>query len=64
MEVADKGLRIPESVYGFTLPLGATINMNGLASTLGVISVFAANLYNNYIIYKVKVVLFNIFSFT
>ena len=34
MEVADKGLRIPESVYGFTLPLGATINMNGLASTL------------------------------
>ena len=41
MEVADKGLRIPESVYGFTLPLGATINMNGLASTLGVISVFA-----------------------
>lgn len=46
MEVADKGLRIPESVYGFTLPLGATINMNGLASTLGVISVFAANLYN------------------
>lgn len=45
MEVSKKGLKIPETIYGFTLPLGATINMNGLASTLGVIAVFAANLY-------------------
>lgn len=45
MEVARDGLKVPESIYGFTLPLGATLNMNGLASTLGVLSVFAANLY-------------------
>lgn len=45
MEVARDGLKIPENIYGFTLPLGATLNMNGLASTLGVLSVFAANLY-------------------
>ena len=45
MEVAREGLKIPENVYGFTLPLGATINMNGLASTLGVLAVFASNLY-------------------
>ncbi|MEK5230779.1 dicarboxylate/amino acid:cation symporter [Lysinibacillus sp. FSL K6-0232] len=45
MEVSRDGLKIPESIYGFTLPLGATLNMNGLASTLGVLSVFAANLY-------------------
>lgn len=45
MEVSKEGLKIPENIYGFTLPLGATINMNGLASTLGVLAVFAANLY-------------------
>lgn len=45
MEVSKQGLKIPENIYGFTLPLGATINMNGLASTLGVLAVFAANLY-------------------
>lgn len=45
MEVSRDGLKIPESIYGFTLSLGATLNMNGLASTLGVLSVFAANLY-------------------
>lgn len=45
MEVSRDGLKIPESIYGFTLPLGATLNMNGLASTLGVLSVFVANLY-------------------
>lgn len=45
MEVAREGLKIPENIYGFTLPLGATLNMNGLASTLGVLAVFASNLY-------------------
>ncbi|WP_068985873.1 MULTISPECIES: dicarboxylate/amino acid:cation symporter [Lysinibacillus] len=45
MEVSKRGLKIPEHIYGFTLPLGATLNMNGLASTLGVLAVFAANLY-------------------
>lgn len=45
MNVARKNLGIPEKVYGFTLPLGATVNMDGMAVALGVISVFAANLY-------------------
>ncbi len=40
-----KRLGISEKVYGFTLPLGATINMDGLAVTFGVTGVFAANLY-------------------
>lgn len=46
MNVANKNLGIPEKVYGFTLPLGATVNMDGMAVALGVISVFAANLYD------------------
>lgn len=41
-----KKLGISERVYGFTLPLGATINMDGLAVTFGVTGVFAANLYS------------------
>lgn len=45
MNIANKNLGIPEKVYGFTLPLGATVNMDGMAVALGVISVFAANLY-------------------
>ena len=40
-----KRLGISERIYGFTLPLGATINMDGLAVTFGVTGVFAANLY-------------------
>lgn len=46
MHVAGKELKIPEKIYGFTLPLGATVNMDGMATALGVISVFAANLNN------------------
>jgi Na+/H+-dicarboxylate symporter len=45
MAVAQENLGIPERVWGFTLPLGATINMNGMAVAIGVISVFASNLY-------------------
>jgi Na+/H+-dicarboxylate symporter len=45
MNVARKNLGIPERIYGFTLPFGATVNMDGMAVALGVISVFAANLY-------------------
>ena len=41
-----KKLGISDKVYGFTLPLGATINMDGLAVTFGVTGVFAANLYD------------------
>lgn len=46
MHVAGKELKIPEKIYGFILPLGATVNMDGMATALGVISVFAANLNN------------------
>jgi Na+/H+-dicarboxylate symporter len=45
MAVAEDSLGIPERVWGFTLPLGATVNMDGMASSIGVIAVFAANLY-------------------
>ncbi|PFR20067.1 dicarboxylate/amino acid:cation symporter [Bacillus cereus] len=45
MEVAQKRLRIPEKVAGFTIPLGATVNMNGLSAALGVLAVFALNVY-------------------
>jgi Na+/H+-dicarboxylate symporter len=45
MRVAEKNLGAPEKIYGFTLPLGATANMDGFAVGIGVISVFAANLY-------------------
>lgn len=46
MNIASKTLKIPEKIYGFTLPLGATINMDGMAVSLGVISVFACNVYD------------------
>jgi Na+/H+-dicarboxylate symporter len=45
MTAADKGLGVPEKVWGFSLPLGATINQNGMAVAIGVIAVFASNLY-------------------
>ncbi len=45
MRVAKDNLGIPEKVWGFTLPLGATVNMNGMAAAIGAIAVFAANLY-------------------
>ncbi|MCW8985744.1 MAG: dicarboxylate/amino acid:cation symporter [Thermoanaerobaculales bacterium] len=46
MGVAEKNLGVSEKVYGFTLPLGATINMDGMAVVIGVIAVFASNVYN------------------
>lgn len=45
IKCADKEMGIPENIYGFTLPLGNTCNMNGMAVVLGVIAVFASNLY-------------------
>ena len=45
MTAAEDNLGISEKVWGFTLPLGVTVNMNGMAASIGVISVFAANLY-------------------
>lgn len=46
MRVAHFNLGASEKIYGFTLPLGATVNMNGMAAAIGIIAVFAANLYN------------------
>jgi Na+/H+-dicarboxylate symporter len=45
MTVADKAMGIPEKIWAFTLPLGATINQNGMAASLSVVGVFAANLH-------------------
>jgi Na+/H+-dicarboxylate symporter len=45
MRVADENLGVPENVWGFSLPVGATMNQNGIAAAIGVIAVFAANLY-------------------
>ena len=43
---AEDNLGLPEKIWGFTLPLGATINMNGMAAAIGVIGVFACNLHD------------------
>lgn len=37
---------VPEKLYGFSLPLGATINMDGFSVALGIIAVTALDLYN------------------
>lgn len=44
MTAADEELRITEKVYGFALPLGSTINMDGTAMYQGIAAIFAANL--------------------
>lgn len=41
---AAKDLGLPRSLYGFSLPLGATINMDGAAIRIAVSAVFAANI--------------------
>ncbi len=46
MSVAEKNLGVSEKVYGFTLPLGTTVNMDGMAVVIGVLAVFASNLHN------------------
>jgi Na+/H+-dicarboxylate symporter len=45
MTVAGRPMGIQEKLWGFSLPLGATMNQNGMAVAVGVIAVFAANLY-------------------
>lgn len=45
MKVAEEQMGIPEKIYGFTLPLGNTANMDGFAAALGVISVFALDIF-------------------
>jgi len=46
MGVAEENLGAPEKVWGFTLPLGATVNMDGMAACIGCIAVFSCNLYD------------------
>ncbi|MBD3220792.1 cation:dicarboxylase symporter family transporter [bacterium] len=45
MEVAEHRLGAREEVHAFTLPLGATINMDGTAIMQGVATVFIAGVY-------------------
>lgn len=45
MQVAEEKLGLPEPIYGFALPLGNTVNMNGMAVAIGVIAVFALDLF-------------------
>jgi Na+/H+-dicarboxylate symporter len=44
MSNADNNLHVNEGVYSFSLPLGATINMDGTAMYLGIVAIFAANI--------------------
>ena len=46
METATEHLGIKNSIASFTLPLGATINMDGTAIMQGVATVFIAQVYN------------------
>lgn len=43
METADEKMGIKKGVYSFTLPIGATINMDGTTIYLGVCAMFIAN---------------------
>ncbi|WP_102398676.1 dicarboxylate/amino acid:cation symporter [Haloimpatiens massiliensis] len=46
MDVVEKKLGVSKSILGFTLPLGATINMDGTAIMQGVATIFIAQLFN------------------
>lgn len=45
IKVAEEKLGCPEKVYGFTLPLGNTCNMDGAAVQFSVVAIFACNLF-------------------
>ncbi len=45
LRCTQKNLGVAKSISEFIMPLGASINMNGLTLYLGVAAVFAANLY-------------------
>ena len=44
---AARNLGLKKSLYGFSLPLGATMNMDGAAIRIAVSAVFAANVVND-----------------
>ena len=46
METATEHLGVKNSIASFTLPLGATINMDGTAIMQGIATVFIAQVYN------------------
>lgn len=43
MQTAEKQMGVPKSIFGFTIPVGATINMDGTTIYLGVCAIFVAN---------------------
>ena len=45
MEVCDKKLRISPKLYSFSIPLGATINMDGLSVMLSLTTLFFASAF-------------------
>lgn len=45
MDCTERGLGVPREICSFTLPLGATINMDGTALYQGVSAVFIAQIY-------------------
>ncbi len=47
LQVVEKRLGVNNSTAAFTVPLGATINMDGTAIMQGVATVFIANVYNS-----------------
>lgn len=46
MEVVETQFGVKKSILGFTLPLGATVNMDGTAIMQGVATVFISQLFN------------------
>lgn len=45
MKVAEHKLGVSKSIASFVLPLGSTVNMDGLATSMAVTVIFTANLY-------------------
>ena len=43
MKTADEDMGVPKQIYGFALPVGATVNMNGTIIYLGICAIFIAN---------------------
>lgn len=46
MQCSKERVGLPEKLYAFSLPLGATVNMDGFACALGIISILALEVYN------------------